>query len=67
MNRREFLGAVPVAALLARQVSAKTVPTGRKGVMLMNRIAPSSSELHIAFVDGTGERRFLSSAPTVSR
>jgi len=32
---------------------------GRKGVMLMNRIAPSSSDLYIANVDGSGERKFL--------
>jgi len=29
------------------------------GVMLMNRIGPSSSELYIANADGTGERKFL--------
>src|SRR5262245_34046627 len=32
---------------------------GRKGVLLMNRIAPSSSDLYIANVDGSGERKFL--------
>ena len=33
--------------------------TGEKGVMLMNRIGPSSSELYIANSDGTGERKLL--------
>jgi Tol biopolymer transport system component len=33
--------------------------TRRKGVMLMNRIGPSSSALYIANADGSGERRFL--------
>ncbi len=59
MNRREFFGAVPAAVLLAHQSSAALDQTGRKGVMLMNRIGPSSAELYIANADGTGERKFL--------
>jgi Tol biopolymer transport system component len=31
----------------------------KKGVMLMNRIGPSSSDLYIANADGSGERKFL--------
>jgi Tol biopolymer transport system component len=59
MNRRKFLGAVPAAVLFARQASAAMAEIGKKGVMLMNRIGPSSSELHIANADGSGERKFL--------
>jgi hypothetical protein len=59
MNRRKFLGAVPAAVLFARQASAAMAEIGKKGVVLMNRIGPSSSELHIANADGTGERKFL--------
>lgn len=64
MNRREFLRAVPASVLWARQASAQTAPapTGAKGVMLMNRIGPSSSELTIANADGSGERKFLESS-----
>lgn len=58
MKRREFLGAIPAAALLAQAGIAKAAPR-KKGVMLMNRIAPASSELLIVGADGTGERKFL--------
>jgi hypothetical protein len=33
--------------------------TGSKGVMLMNRIGPSASELYIANSDGSDERKLL--------
>ena len=33
--------------------------TGTKGVMLMNRIGPSASELYIANSDGTDQRKLL--------
>src|SRR5262245_11801033 len=59
MNRREFLSAVPTAVLWAHQSSAALAETGKKGIMLMNRIGPSSAELYIANADGTAERRFL--------
>ncbi|MGW2822650.1 TolB family protein [Streptomyces sp. NPDC001443] len=36
--------------------------TGKKGVMLMNRIGPSASTLYIANIDGSGERPLLDSA-----
>ena len=32
---------------------------GRNGIFLMNRIAPSSSDLYISNADGSGERKFL--------
>jgi Tol biopolymer transport system component len=56
MHRRKFLGAAPAAILLAQQASAQTP---KKGVMLMNRIGPSSSDLYIASADGSGERKLL--------
>ena len=66
MNRRKFLMGVP-AAIVAGQLApvafaAPAVPTvtpGKKGVMLMNRIGPSTSELYVANADGTGERKLL--------
>ncbi len=59
MDRRAFLAAAPTAALFARGVFAAPLKPGSKGVMLMNRIGPSASELYIANADGTGERKFL--------
>ena len=44
--------------VLAQMGIAKPVK-GKKGVMLMNRIAPSVSELFIANIDGSGERKLL--------
>ncbi|KAF2241033.1 TolB, C-terminal domain-containing protein [Trematosphaeria pertusa] len=35
---------------------------GKKGVFLMNRIGPSTSELYIADADGSNERKFLSNS-----
>ena len=63
VKRRDFLAVVPASVLLsqvgiARPVSAKAGPV-KKGVMMMNRIAPSVSELHVAALDGTGERKVL--------
>ncbi|MHB8284070.1 MAG: TolB family protein [Caulobacteraceae bacterium] len=59
MDRRTFIAASSTAALLAHKVFAAPVQPGKKGVMLMNRIGPSTSELFIANADGTGERKFL--------
>jgi Tol biopolymer transport system component len=39
-----------------------TLPAMAKDVMLMNRIGPSKSELHVANPDGTGERKLLSNS-----
>ncbi len=58
MNRRDFMGTVPAAMLLAQAGIAKAAP-GKKGVMLMNRIGPSTSELYIADADGSNERKLL--------
>ncbi len=59
MNRRDFLASVPAAALLTPAAAALARARSKKGVMLMNRIAPSASELYVANLDGTGERRVL--------
>ena len=64
INRRNVLAGIPAGVLLAQQTRAaiaqtSTARTSKKGVMLMNRIAPSTSELYIANADGTGERKLL--------
>src|SRR5262245_46912005 len=63
IDRRSFLLAVPGALLAARELGeamAQGVPPARnKGVLLMNRIGPSSSELYVANADGSGERKLL--------
>ncbi len=48
-----------MGALAAGAARATDVPLGRKGVMLMNRIAPSISKLMIANLDGSNERNLL--------
>jgi Tol biopolymer transport system component len=59
MNRRNFLG-LSIGALVAGGGAARAnVALGRKGVMLMNRIAPALSQLMIAGLDGSNERRLL--------
>lgn len=62
MNRREFLVAAPVALLAAQQAPEILAQGRKKGIMLMNRIGPSASELYIANSDGTGERKLLQSS-----
>jgi Tol biopolymer transport system component len=57
MDRRNFITGSALA-LVGSAVKAE-VTLGRKGVLLMNRIAPSGSELYIASLDGTGERKLL--------
>lgn len=47
-----------VAALSPHSVRARSVP-GKKGVMLMNRIGPSTSTLYVANTDGTNERQLF--------
>ena len=63
---RLLIGAVIGIAMLvtsvtgtAQQQAAADTGTRQRGVMLMNRIGPSSSELYIANADGAGERKFL--------
>lgn len=62
MDRRKVLrlfGTAAVAAQLPLAVVAKAAEVKKKGVMLMNRIAPSVSELYIANLDGSNERKLL--------
>jgi Tol biopolymer transport system component len=59
MKRREFVISVPLAILAASQAAEALVPSRKKGIMLMNRIGPSASELYIANADGTGEQTLL--------
>ncbi len=58
MNRREVMTAAPAAMLLAQAGIAKAA-LSKKGVMLMNRIGPSTSELYVANADGSDERKLL--------
>jgi Tol biopolymer transport system component len=61
MDRRKFLGAVSGTALastLARAASPQ--PHAKKGVMLFDRLGPSSQKLYICNADGSGERELLS-------
>ncbi|MBI1684297.1 PD40 domain-containing protein [Caulobacter hibisci] len=60
MDRRHFLAAVPAALMAGKAMAA--APASSKGVMLMNRIGPSSSELYIANADGSNERKLLQGA-----
>jgi hypothetical protein len=61
MKRRKFISAVPAAILLAQRPSAAIAQTRKKGVMLMNRIGPSSSELCVAKADGHDKRMLTDS------
>src|SRR3954466_8833291 len=67
-SRRSFLQGISAAFLTTHQVcramaqdalSGSGPASGSKGIMLMNRIGPSSAELYIANADGTGERQLL--------
>ena len=49
---------VPLFAVLL-SVVASELAHAQPGVMLMNRIGPSASTLHIANADGSGERRLF--------
>ena len=62
MNRRNFLLAVPAAMLAVQQARAAQAAGQKKGVMLMNRIGPSASDLYIANADGSSERKLLQNA-----
>jgi Tol biopolymer transport system component len=67
INRRNLLKAISALGMAAPHVSpvsaqddtASRIDARRKGVMVMNRIGPSASELYIAKADGTGERKLL--------
>ena len=57
--KKTMLCAMSSMVLVLQMTSA--VSTAGKGVMLMNRIGPSSADLFIANADGSGERRLLQS------
>jgi Tol biopolymer transport system component len=60
--RRSLLAAgaaAASAALLPGHFAVAAAGSGKKGVMLMNRIAPSTSTLYICDIDGTNERPLL--------
>jgi Tol biopolymer transport system component len=59
MNRRKVLLGIPAALLVAQHGPASLAQGRKKGVMLMNRIAPSVSVLYIANTDGSNERKLL--------
>ena len=59
MDRRKFLGAASATALLTAMGSAARATARKKGVMLMNRIGPSQTELYVSNADGSGERKLL--------
>jgi Tol biopolymer transport system component len=64
MDRRVFMGLslASLGAGIGASAAGAAVSPGKKGVMFMNRIAPSSSDLFIANLDGTGERKLLANA-----
>jgi Tol biopolymer transport system component len=59
MDRRTVLLGIPSVVMLATAASGARAQARKKGIMLMNRIGPSTSELYIANADGTGERKLL--------
>ena len=58
MNRKHLLSGI-VASLFVLPAVAGSAEPAKKGVMLMNRIGPSASELYIANADGSDERKLL--------
>ncbi|MFC5827841.1 hypothetical protein [Nonomuraea insulae] len=62
MRRRAFLAAGAAAvgtALLPAPFAVAAAGAGKRGVLLMNRIGPSSSNLYISNIDGSNERQLL--------
>ena len=49
----------PVASSAGQPAERTSTDGGNRGLMLMNRIAPSSSDLYISNADGSGERKLL--------
>src|SRR5262245_18408631 len=49
----------PIPKSPSRVTENIATDAGRSDVFLMNRIAPSSSDLYAANADGSGERKFL--------
>lgn len=59
MDRRRALRLMGAAAMATQLPAFAATMAAKKGVMLMNRIAPSVSELYIANLDGSNERKLL--------
>ncbi len=59
MDRRQFIGNLSASVWFAQSASVARAQSAKKGVMLMNRIAPATSELYVAALDGSGERKLL--------
>lgn len=62
MDRRAFLTAISASAATLMGSPAFAAAARKpvtKGVMLMNRIGPSTSDLYIANIDGSDERKLL--------
>ncbi|HEY3868793.1 MAG TPA: hypothetical protein VGM10_10610 [Actinocrinis sp.] len=62
IGRRAFLVAGAAAAgavLLPKPFAVAAAGPGKKGVMLMNRIAPKTSTLYISDIDGSNERMLI--------
>lgn len=51
---------VPSSSVASAAPTASSTTGGSKGVFMMNRIAPGTSNLYIANADGTNERQLLS-------
>ena len=64
MMRRTSFGArlVVVMSTVGRAGAAGSPPQRERGVMLMNRIGPSTSDLYVARSDGTEERKLFAAS-----
>jgi Tol biopolymer transport system component len=58
LGSASIMAQMPLAGMARAQAGAPAA-AGKKGIMLMNRIAPSVSELYIANLDGSNERKLL--------
>jgi len=58
-RRNLFSGIATVLSFTALLIAPAEAQAPKKGVMLMNRIGPSASELYIANADGGDERKLL--------
>lgn len=59
MNPKNVLSGIAAFLVILQASVAFAAPAAKQGVMLMNRIGPSASELYIANADGSDERKLL--------